>query len=361
MPRVYNSIKEHLHLPKIIHIIGTNGKGTTGRFLATALHSIGYKVGHYTSPHILKFNERIWKNGENVTDAELEKAHQKLLSVLTQDDADSLSYFEYTTLLALLIYAEMEYVVLEAGLGGEYDATAVFANILTVVTPIDKDHEAFLGNDIKSITTTKLNAIEKEAILAKQKRVEVYEVAKDLEEQKGIKTYSLELFIDDADRVKIEQIAEENNLVEYLVDNLTLAISVLKYLHISYSTDDFYKSRLYGRLTQFKENIILDVGHNVLAATSIQKSLQGSKYILIYNSYKDKNYKEILQTLEPIIKRVEIIEVDDARAESKEVMKETVEKLSMECWEFQGIKDTQNYLVFGSFSVVESFLKAYNE
>ena len=180
MPRVYAKIKDRVKLPKIIHIIGTNGKGTTGRFLATALYSLGFSTGHYTSPHILEFNERIWRNGKNIATTELEKAHKELLQLLTPEDADALSYFEYTTLLALLCYKECEYVVLEAGLGGEYDATAVFENILTLVTPIDFDHEAFLGSSIEEIATTKLNAVQSAAILARQLHNEVATIAKEI-------------------------------------------------------------------------------------------------------------------------------------------------------------------------------------
>ena len=361
MPRVYETIKNRLKLPKIIHIIGTNGKGTTGRFLASALYSLGYKVGHYTSPHIIKFNERIWLDGESVSDADLNNAHNALLLLLSKSDADALSYFEYTTLLAVFIYQELDYVVLEAGLGGEYDATAVFENILTLVTPIDIDHEAFLGNDIKSIATTKLNAIQKSAIIAKQRNEDVMSVASELSDVKDIKIKNLEFYIDDADREKIEQISKNNQLVEYLENNLRLAISALKFLGIDYKVKDFDYSRLYGRLTQYKKNIILDVGHNTLAAESIYKSLQGSKYTLIYNSYKDKNYTEILNILTPIIEDVEIIEIDDARIESEILMKSCVENLGLIYKKFSYINESKSYLVFGSFSVVEAFLKAENE
>ena len=149
MPRIYDKIKSYLAIPKIVHIIGTNGKGTTGRFLADALFSMGFNTGHYTSPHILEFNERIWINGADAADEELEYAHVRLQKLLTKVDADSLSYFEYTTLLAILVFKECEFVVIEAGLGGEYDATAVFPKIATLVTPISYDHEAFLGSTIK--------------------------------------------------------------------------------------------------------------------------------------------------------------------------------------------------------------------
>ncbi len=361
MPRVYASIKESLKLPKIIHLIGTNGKGTTGRFLASALHSLGYSVGHYTSPHIVEFNERIWLNGESVDSSILEEAHQKLLRLLCVDDAESLSYFEYTTLLALMVYESVEFIVLEAGLGGEYDATAVFENILTLVTPIDRDHEAFLGEDIQSIATTKLNAVYSHALMASQKHPEVLQVAKSIEEAKGVKIELHEALINDADREKIELVATRNNLAEYLTENLSLAVAALKFLDISYDVDAFENSRLFGRLTELQENIILDVGHNPLAARSILQSLQGKTYTLIYNSYKDKNYKEILEILAPIIEAIEIIDVDDARIESKEQMQSVLEDLGYNYKSFSTLDDAKEYLVFGSFSVIEAFLKGYHE
>ena len=361
MPRVYASIKESLKLPKIIHLIGTNGKGTTGRFLASALHSLGYSVGHYTSPHIVEFNERIWLNGESVDSSILEEAHQKLLRLLCVDDAESLSYFEYTTLLALMVYESVEFIVLEAGLGGEYDATAVFENILTLVTPIDRDHEAFLGEDIQSIATTKLNAVYSHALMASQKHPEVLQVAKSIEEAKGVKIELHESLINDADREKIELVATRNDLAEYLTENLSLAVAALKFLDISYDVDAFENSRLFGRLTELQENIILDVGHNPLAARSILQSLQGKTYTLIYNSYKDKNYKEILEILAPIIEAIEIIDVDAVRIESKEQMQSVLEDLGYNYKKFSFIDDAKNYLVFGSFSVVEAFLKVYHE
>ncbi len=361
MPRVYETIKSKLKLPKIIHIIGTNGKGTTGRFLASALCSLGYKVGHYTSPHIIKFNERIWLNGESVSDALLNKAHYELLLMISKSDAEALSYFEYTTLLAIYIYQELDYIVLEAGLGGEYDATAVFENILTLVTPIDIDHEAFLGSDIQSIATTKLNAIEKSAIIAKQRDVGVMSVASSIAQTKNIKIESLESYINESDKEKIEEITKRNQLVEYLQNNLTLAVSALNFLGIEYAVKDFDNSRLYGRLTQFKENIILDVGHNTLAAESICKSLKPFTYTLIYNSYKDKNYREIVTLLKPIISDIEIISIDDARIESEELMQQVIEDLGYNYKKYSKIQKNKNYLVFGSFSVVEAFLESYDE
>ncbi len=361
MPRVYDTLKKKIKLPKIIHIIGTNGKGTTGRFLATALHLLGKRVGHYTSPHILNFNERIWINGEDISDGLLDKSHLELLKILSKEDADSLSYFEYTTLLAIYIYQDMEYVVLEAGLGGERDATAVFAKYLTLVTPIDIDHEAFLGSDIESIALTKLNAIQNVAIMAKQKYQDVETVAQKLVSEKNIQLLSVDTLISSSDDLKIRDITLENSLAPYLQNNLTLAIATLNYMKLSYEVKDFKNSRLFGRLTQIKENVLLDVGHNVLAARSIYESLKGSQYTLVYNSYRDKNYREILEILKPIVIDIEIIKIDDDRIEDLDVLVSFIKDIGFNAKIFSKIEREKNYLVFGSFSVAEEFLKGEYE
>ncbi len=360
MPRVYEKIKSSLRIPKIIHIIGTNGKGTTGRFLAQALHSIGFHTGHYTSPHILKFNERIWLNGKNATDELLEVSHVELQKLLTKEDSDSLSYFEYTTLLAMIAFRECEYVVMEAGLGGEGDATAVFPKCLTLVTPISFDHEAFLGSSIKAIAASKLNAIQNSAILAFQDNDEVYRVADTIALQKSLNIFKINEFIDDVDRQKIKIISQNLSLATYLSQNLSLSVAALKFLNIKYNISDFKEAPLFGRLTKLNKNIIVDVGHNTLAASSIVNELSEDKYIIIYNSYKDKNYKDILSILKPILLHIEIIDIDDERVESKELMKRALGDLDIEYKAFRGIKPSNNYLVFGSFSVVEAFLREYN-
>ena len=358
MPRVYETVKQHFQSPKVIHIIGTNGKGTTGRFLASALFSLNYHVGHYSSPHILNFNERIWMNGLDIDNKSLNEAHEELLKLLHPDDADALSYFEYTTLLAMWIYKDMDYVVLEAGLGGEHDATSVFPNILSLITPIGIDHEAFLGNTLQEIAKTKMCAVQKMAIISEQFEREVYEVAdKVIGKQRYKKASDI---IDKNDEEKIKVITKELSLAPYLQTNLKLAIATLKYLQIDYKSNNFFNAKLFGRLTPLNNNILIDVGHNVLASEAILDTLKGKKYILVYNSFKDKNYEEILKILKPIISHVEIIEIDDKRAEDKRKLEDAFKALDIEFSMFEKIALDEKYLVFGSFSVVESFLKVYN-
>ncbi len=371
MPRVYEKIKTHMcpskatNTPgvpstKVIHLIGTNGKGTTGRFLATALFNLGYKTAHYTSPHILEFNERIWINGKNVSDKTLNHAHEKLQAILSKDDSDSLSYFEYTTFLAMLLSKECEYIVLEAGLGGEHDATAVFDKALTLITPIDYDHQAFLGSNIQEIATTKINAIQKNAIISMQRDEKIYTIAKKIAFDKGAEVFRVDEYIDKDDIDKISVISTNLSLVKYLEDNLKLSICALKFFNIEYSIDDFSNSKLFGRLSKISDNIILDVGHNPLAASSIVKALKGEKYTLIYNTYKDKEYKKILEILKPIIFSVEVIDIIDERIESSVLLHQSLNDLGIEYRKFNTIDKDKNYLVFGSFSVAEVFLSRYN-
>ncbi|QOY55910.1 bifunctional folylpolyglutamate synthase/dihydrofolate synthase [Candidatus Sulfurimonas marisnigri] len=360
MPRIYEKIKSSLDIPKIVHIIGTNGKGTTGRFLAQALHSIGFSCGHYTSPHILKFNERVWVNGKESSDELLENSHLSLQELLPKADLDSLSYFEYTTILAMIAFAGCEYIIMEAGLGGEFDATAVFPKCLTLVTPIALDHESFLGSTVERIATTKLNAIQNSAILAFQSESDVYEVAYKMRAEKSINIYKVDELLYEEDRKKIALISKELSLAAYLTENLSLSISALNFFKIDYEVTNFKNAKLFGRLSKVNKNIIVDVGHNTLAAKSIVDSLSPDKYIIIYNSFKDKNYKDILQILKPISLHVEIIEIDDERVESIEVIKSTLISLKIEYTVFKEIKPNYNYLVFGSFCVVEAFLREYN-
>jgi len=361
MSRVYEKIKSKIVYKNIIHIIGTNGKGTTGRFLASALHNLGFSIGHYTSPHIMKFNERIWHNGNNVNNKTLELAHEKLQTLLSEEDAKSLSYFEYTTLLAILVFENCDYIVLEAGLGGEHDATSVFDKILTLVTPIAFDHQAFLGNSIDEIARTKLNAIQKNAIIAKQPLKKVFEVCETLQKEKGISIKGYETYLSLDDIEKSEIIQRELSFAPYLLENLQLAIAALRFLKIEYSPKDFFDAKLFGRFTVFRENIIIDVGHNPLAAKAIYESLYPKKYRLIYNTYEDKEYDEILKILKPVIEIVEIIDVDDSRILDKALLQNKLTQLEVKYQTFHEIDKNQNYLVFGSFSVVEAFLKGYSE
>jgi dihydrofolate synthase/folylpolyglutamate synthase len=350
----YGLLKPHIKQPRTIHVVGTNGKGSTGRIIAHLAHQSGLSVGHFSSPHILKFNERIWLNGSDSSDRVLDEAHQKLFTILGKEMSEKLSYFEYTTLLAFVVFENCDLMVLEAGLGGEFDATNVCDKALSVITPIGIDHQAFLGESIEEIAGTKIRSIQKALLLAPQVYDEVREVAKQIADEKDAKLY---LSLCPSHRMsELEVIAREKSWGDYLIDNACVALQALDILDISYDLHELRSLELFGRFYPLTENIRIDVGHNPLAAKSIVKALD-EKVVLIYNSLDDKDYEAVLQILQPKVKRVEIIPIDSQRATTLCEIEKALEKVGIAYGYFESkIDENEHYLVFGSFYVVEEFL-----
>ena len=351
----YALLNPHIRHPRTVHIVGTNGKGSTGRILAHLAFKSGLCVGHYSSPHIVKFNERIWLNGSDASDEILQQAHQKLFNILGEKMSNALSYFEYTTLLAFVLFEKSDLMVLEAGLGGEFDATNVCDKELSIVTPIGIDHQAFLGETIEEIATTKIRSIQKQVLLAPQPYDEVVEVAKRIAQEKGAKIFFSKKVSSSSEQLK--GIAIVKNWGDYLIDNATVAIEALDILNIKYDINDLKSLELFGRFYALKSNIRIDVGHNPLAARVIEKALS-KKVVLIYNSLDDKEYEEVLRILKPKVKRVEIIKIHSQRATTLDKIENALQTVGLEYSYFKNeINEDEEYLVFGSFYVVEEFLK----
>ncbi|SFV58670.1 Dihydrofolate synthase @ Folylpolyglutamate synthase [hydrothermal vent metagenome] len=356
--KAYAILKPYILRPLVIHIVGTNGKGSTGRIMATLLNDdINRSVAHFSSPHILKFNERIWIDGKDITDTALDDAHRQLYAILGKEVSESLSYFEYTTLLAFVATKEVDVLILEAGLGGEFDATNVIEKELSVITPIGLDHQDFLGEKISDIARTKLNSIEKQALLGFQKYSEVYEIAKEIATKKGTKLYKLE-------KVKSNDLFETiQNLgwADYLYENTQLALKALDILNLPYNLESLKKVTLFGRFYQIAPNITIDVGHNLLATEALVKAIEKKynkkKIILVYNSLDDKDYEAILKLFKPLIKWVEIIDIDTPRAIEYNRLTDVLDKLDIEYKKFILTNKNNNYFIFGSFYVVEAFLE----
>ncbi len=195
--RIYERLKAHIALPKrTIQVLGTNGKGSTGRFLALMLMQNGASVLHFTSPHIFSFSERFYKNGAIVGDGELLEAHNFLQGF---DFMAECSYFEYATFLACVLAQGVDYLILEAGVGGELDSTSVIPRELCVFSVIDYDHTEILGESIEEIATTKLNAVfypnkVPKMVLGVQKYEIVEKIAKEIARTNNVEFYSVESF-----------------------------------------------------------------------------------------------------------------------------------------------------------------------
>jgi len=353
----WDLLSKYIKIPFIIHIVGTNGKGSTGRFLAHYLNKKSFKVLHYSSPHILKFNERIWINGKNSSDFELEFANKKIQQYLPINLLEKLTYFEYTTLLAFVLSDGLDYLVLEAGLGGEFDATNVVPADISLITTIGLDHQNFLGDTIEKIAKTKMRAADNKMIVGYQVFDEVYDVAYEV--QKELKDeFGREITIkkvEGFDKIKLN-----NKFPTFLNRNLLLVIQTLKELKIDIDYKLFDDVKLFGRCQKIAKNITIDVGHNPLAAQVLLKEFENKKITLIYNSYKDKDYKTVLEILKPIISEIIIINLDNKRIVDKNNLLEICKSLNIIVNNNYKIEDNKEYLAFGSFLVVEKFLKDFN-
>lgn len=147
-----------------IHVAGTNGKGSTCALIASVLKSAGFRVGLYTSPHLLRFNERVRFNGEMISDEDL-LATMEMVDVaaarIQRDGFRDATFFEFTTALAFAYFRQrgVQVAVLETGMGGRLDATNVVTPVVSVITSIGIDHQAYLGNTIEEIAGEKVGII----------------------------------------------------------------------------------------------------------------------------------------------------------------------------------------------------------
>ena len=148
-----------------IHVAGTNGKGSVCAMLASILQAAGLRVGLYTSPHLVRFNERIRVNGAMISDAELvaalDQVEEAALRIQQRDGLRDVTFFEFTTALAFHWFREqnVQVAVVETGMGGRLDATNVVTPVVSVITSIGLDHQAYLGNTLEQIAAEKAGII----------------------------------------------------------------------------------------------------------------------------------------------------------------------------------------------------------
>ncbi|MDA3077366.1 Mur ligase family protein [Campylobacter sp. JMF_06 NA1] len=371
-PAAFEAVRSALPLKNITQIIGTNGKGSTGRFLSRIIMSANgangrnsgpkFSVGHYTSPHIMRLNERIYRDGREISDDELQGAHEFLQANLPAKFRNNLSYFEYLTLAAAVHFRECDYCVFEAGMGGEFDATSSFDRELSLFTPIGTDHIGMLGVNLEQISRTKLNAMAQNAILSDEMNEISVKIAREIAAQKGANLAFASDFLNADEKREIAEYIKTHNLANFQYSNLKLAVAGAKFWGLNFKIAEILPLDLPGRAEAIAPNIIIDVGHNELAAAALAKEFAGKKFTLIYNAFADKDIKKVLATLAPIIKNVQILPYEaPGRELGGEMITRALDELGIAHSEFRGeTYENELYLVFGSFHLVEEFLKFYN-
>ncbi len=302
----------------LIHVAGTNGKGSTCAHLQSILRGHGYKVGLYTSPHLLKFNERIRINGSPIEDDEIISFMKDIDTAIKRIES---TFFEVTTAMALNHFNEhnVDVAIIETGLGGRLDSTNVIKPSITVMTPISMDHMNILGNSIEEIAKEKSGIIKDNVVLITAKQDKV--VMDILFNKVSEKNTSL-IIADMPSNVLVRSRGTDftlnrNNystplIGDFQAENASLAISALRHFNskITYETICNSLKELYwpGRLQLLSQGFYYDVAHN---PSGIETTLRCLRVIYpnhnIYGLFclkSDKDLKSIANTLKGKFKKL---------------------------------------------------------
>ena len=308
---------------KVLHVAGTNGKGSVCAYFNAMLLSEGKTVGLFTSPHLVKINERIAVNGQPVSDERFLEAFYRTLHQVRTMEADGLphpTFFEFLFGMALSVFAEegVEYAVLETGMGGRLDATnAVERPLATVITSIGYDHREYLGDTLEKIAFEKAGIIkERVPVFYTEGREETNRVI----EEQAKKCHSLCKKIG-KDAYEILGIEEKriafscsnayygnttwklHNIGIYQPENAMLAMETMRFLFADMGHPKRWRQALLqvnwaGRMEEVLPGIYVDGAHNVNAIEAFIESVpQKERTILVFSAVKDKDYEEMIRLL----------------------------------------------------------------
>ena len=325
---------------KIIHIAGTNGKGSVCMYIAGMLRSLGLNTGVFTSPHLIRENERIRFNDELISDEDFtdcfEKVHRAELELLN-DGFGQISYFDFFVGIAMLYYAmkKPDVVILETGLGGRLDSTnAVESPVMTVITSISLDHVAILGDTVEKIAAEKAGIIKHGAPVVYVAGQEYSHVIEEKAEAMGIKAAGVEKSQCEIHEIgskhidfSLDSIYYKDNVFRlatpavYQVMNAALAMTAVQMLvesrcfdRIAYDSMDRqnYIDRIRrglesvtweGRMEQVCEGFYIDGAHNpdgiaalLDTAAAMKKNTRGH-YVLMFSAVNDKDYSSMIKEI----------------------------------------------------------------
>ena len=325
---------------KIIHIAGTNGKGSVCMYISGMLRSLGLNTGVFTSPHLIRENERIRLNDELISDEDFtdcfEKVHRAELELL-KDGFGQISYFDFFVGIAMLYYAmkKPDVVILETGLGGRLDSTnAVESPVMTVITSISLDHVAILGDTVEKIAAEKAGIIKHGAPVVYVAGQEYSHVIEEKAEAMGIKAAGVEKSQCEIHEIgskhidfSLDSIYYKDNVFRlatpavYQVMNAALAMTAVQMLvesrcfdRIAYDSMDrqncidrirrgLESVTWEGRMEQVCEGFYIDGAHNpdgiaalLDTAAAMKKNTRGH-YVLMFSAVNDKDYSSMIKEI----------------------------------------------------------------
>ncbi len=366
---------------KTVHVAGTNGKGSVSMTLLTILSEAGYRVGLYTSPHLSSVRERFRINSSFISEDKFTELATRIHAVL---GAEKITYFEFTTALALLWFAEenLDLVVLETGLGGRLDATNIVLPLVSVITNVSMDHEAYLGDTISAVASEKAGIVKSGVpVVSAVKREAGLEEVTAACTQRGAR---LHLY---SDAFKSIVAADGRNWRwqggepfsdasykdlhcsmkgDYQIENASLALAVIALLNkkdFSCTEQDIRrgleKVKWPGRLEYFcldrvsREEVecrgdsdtvsyLLDGAHNPAGVESLVQALQSEcryqKLILVWGAMADKDLQKTLPLVAAFADTIILTKPDGERSAEPELLLENVpESLQELCQLCKGV------------------------
>lgn len=367
---------------KILHIAGTNGKGSTASILEASLLEAGYKVGKYTSPHIEKFNERIVVNKDQISDEKICYYYKKIRTLIEVNDLHP-TFFEITTAMMFDYFKDCgcEYVVLETGLGGRFDATNVCHPEISIITNVSMDHINILGDNLAAIAREKCGIIKDSPVVVADSKPELIAAVekKTNDYVDVIKKYSdvkFELTEDFGTKIYIDNMEFNLSLYgEYQINNFLGAYETLKKIGISNQNIQDAVSKVYwpGRFEIYSKKdpiIILDGAHNVDAASRLKENIL-SKYkkedvIAIVSILEDKDRHGILEEISKFSDEIIFTSLEDFHRGTtgnqllnlvSDFKNQRVENDLMKAFDL--VKKTKKIIVIcGSFYLLSKFKKS---
>ncbi|WP_078379514.1 bifunctional folylpolyglutamate synthase/dihydrofolate synthase [Sutcliffiella halmapala] len=338
---------------KTIHIAGTNGKGSTVTYIRNILQQAGYRVGTFTSPYIEHFNERISVDGVPFSQehmVELVNLIKPLAEELEEHDLGSPTEFEVITAMSFYYFyhmAEVDIAIYETGLGGRFDSTNIIHPLVSVITNIGHDHQAFLGDTIGEIAFEKAGIIkagvpvvtavaQEEAIevittIAKEKQARLYQLSQELKIVEYQLSESGEVFSLQTPFGKLNELTLTMK-GRHQVDNAALAVMACLYIKSYYSffveeehiRNGLEKAYWAGRLEELSSepHIIVDGAHNKEGIQTLVQTVKNRYHAkrvhLIFSALSDKPLDEMVQLLDEVATSITFTSFDFPRAATAE-------------------------------------------
>jgi len=370
---------------KTIHIAGTNGKGSTAAILQSILRTAGLKVGLYTSPHLVSFNERIRVNGSPISNDFIIDFMKKFNDDINEIES---TFFETTTVLSLcyFYFKKVDVAIIETGLGGRLDSTNVLNPNLSIITSIDMDHQNILGNTIEEIANEKAGIIKKNTPLITFKQPK--KILDILRNRAKILNTKIEIVVDP------QKIVVDNFSTKFVINNKTFSIPLIG-KHQAYNAalairssnifmgplsyqmiKDGIKNTVWpGRfqLLNNKLKIFYDVAHNSAGINTIRStlnSLNALEKIGLIILKEDKDVDQISNSLKGLFDELIISTVPNAQLMSIDELNKSLNRCNIICKPIDPIEKAFNYIldkaekgavtiIFGSHYAARSIYKFF--